>query len=233
MSTAKNKWVDKKKRAVLALYLIVDYRLLCQCNEITVALLRSAQGIVSLIICLLLMRLGAPRPGIRPPQKERRKSGKKPARDDDAFPDDSCSENLRGRCAKRREQHHQRRFANSDSTLRNRHDRRNFRQRPRKEPHPQRKAEPARNPQKTREQNIRALHGSPEQPASEQTVGTARDGAYRMTQLRESPAEANRAATQEWPAQYQHHRKKNDCGQKAGDQHAPRWRLQRSGQRSR
>src|ERR1700687_2892102 len=163
-------------------------------------------------------------------QKKRCESCKKTCGDDYALPNDSRGENLRRRRAKRREQHHQRRFANTNAPLRDGHDRGDFGQWPREEPYAQREIESTSNTQERSEQNIGALYGSSQQPTKNQPPGTARNRADRVTKLREPAPETNRASAQERPLQRQNKTKENRRSKDTGKEHALRRRLQRNGQ---
>src|SRR6266852_7724826 len=83
------------------------------------------------------------------------------------------------------------------ATLRDRHDRGNFGEWPREEPHTQRKYQSASSAQQSGEQNIGALHASSHQPPKDQPPGTARYRADGVAKLREPAADSNGASAQE------------------------------------
>ena len=118
-------------------------------------------------------------------QQKRRQPREKPTRDDDSFPNNARSKDLRAWRAKRCEQHHERRLANPNASLRDGHDGGDFCQWPREQPHSQRKDEAAGDSQEGCKQNISALHRCPEQPPEHQPVRTARHRANGVAKLRE------------------------------------------------
>src|SRR5260370_24466572 len=159
---------------------------------------------------------------LRVPQEKCRYSCEKTCGDDHALPTDSRDKNLRRGRTKRRKQNYQRRLANPNATLRNRHDCGNFGEGPREEPHTQGQTEATGDAQESGEQHISALHGSSEQPAENQPPGTPRNRADRVAKLREPAPASHGPAAQERPVQ-RHNKTKTNCrGKDARKKYAPR-----------
>src|SRR6266852_5261365 len=134
-------------------------------------------------------------------QEKRCQSCEKTCSDDHPLQHDAGGKDLRRWRTKWREQHYQRRLANANAALRDRHDRRDFGKWPREEPNTQRQTESASDAQESSEQYIGALHGSSQHPAKNQPPGMPRYRADRVAKLREPAPDSNGAAPQERPAQ--------------------------------
>src|SRR6266851_4458398 len=167
------------------------------------------------------------------PQKKCSQSREKACGNNYALPNDSCCKDLRRRRTKRREQHHQGRFANPNAALRDGHHSGKFGKGPREEPYAQRETESTSDAQQGGEQDVRALHGGSQQPAKNEPPGTARNRADRVPKLRQSAPEMNGASAQERPAQCDNKTKKNCGSEDSGREHALSRSLQRNGQGTR